>query len=380
MKGRGRVYLDFAAATPLSARAERAYVRALKLYGNPSAPHAEGRAARTAIELARIQIARSLTVRAEELIFTSGGTESNNLAILGTPKGHCITSALEHSSVRQAFKIREEHGSRVSVIKSDAFGSIAPEDVVRALRPHTVLVSLHHVQGECGVVQRIGDIARAVKKVNPKIIVHVDAAQSPLWVEAGPHALHADLVSYDAQKVGGPKGVGVLYRNFDVPLRSVYGGGTQERSLRPGTENTPALVAAGVAFVDAATGRKVRTQKVSALRDDFVSAVLERIPGARLLGSTKRRVANNAFFVIPDCDGDYLAVLLDTHGIAVTPRSACLGSGGALSETAFELTRDESLARATLRVTLGPSVTKSDLTRALKVLESVYRLAQRQHA
>lgn len=377
MKGKRRVYLDFAASTPLSARAARAYTRALSLYGNPSAPHAEGRAARDAIELARSHIARSLAVKAEELICTAGGTESNNLAILGTPKGHCVTTALEHSSVKQAFKIREEQGSRVTVVKSAASGLVSPEDIVRALRPNTVLVSLHHVQGECGVVQRVADIARAVKKVNSRIIVHVDAAQSPLWLEAGPHALHADLVTYDAHKVGGPKGVGILYRDFAVPLKPVLGGGTQERSLRPGTENTPALVAAGVAFTDAAVGRKARVQKVSALRDEFVREVRARIPGAVLLGSEKRRVANNAFFAIPGVDGDYLAVLLDTHGVAVTPRSACLGSGGVLSETAFELTRDESLARSTTRFTLGPACSRSDLEQAVKALVLVYPLALR---
>lgn len=371
------MYLDVAAATPLTARAARAYARALSLYGNPSAPHEEGRAARTAIEYARSQIARTLAVKAEELIFTSGGTESNTLAILGTPKGHCVTTSLEHSSVKQAFRIREEHGSRVSVVKADRQGSVSVDDVLRALRPNTVLLSLHHVQGECGVVQRVADIARAVKKVRPQIIVHVDASQSPLWLDAGPHTLQADLVTYDAQKVGGPKGVGILYRNFAVPLTAVMGGGTQERSLRPGTENTPAIVAAGVAFEDACKGRKERARRVSALRDECVREVRARIPDAVLLGADKRRVANNAFFALPGVDGDYLAVLLDTHGVAVTPRSACLGSGGALSETAFELTRDESLAESTLRMTLGPTTTRSDITRAVKVLSTVYPLARR---
>lgn len=331
--------------------------------------------AREAIEEARAQIARSLAVKAEELIFTSGGTEANNLAILGTPKGHCVTTTLEHSSITHSFKLKEGQGSRVTYIKPDQEGIVSPDDVVRALRPNTTLVSVHHVQGECGVVQRISDIARAVKKVHPKIIVHVDAAQSPLWLEAGPHTLGADLVSYDAQKVGGPKGVGVLYRDFSVPLAPTMGGGTQERSLRPGTENTAAIVAAGVAFEDAAKDRKKRAQKVRGLRDLLLREIVRVVPDARVIGSLKRRVANNLFLTIPGVDGDYLAVLMDTYGVAVTPRSACLGSGGALSETAFVLTGDESLARSTIRFTLGPNLLTSDVHRAAAALAFALKFA-----
>lgn len=375
MKRTKRLYLDFAAATPLAAPVARAYVRALELYGNPSAPHAEGRAAREAIEGARSVIARSLGVQAHELVFTSGGTESSNLAILGTPKGHCVTTSLEHSSVKNAFRLREEHGSRVTTVRPDADGLVSVQSVVQAVRPTTVLVSIHHVQGECGVVQRIRDISQAVKVAHPHVLVHVDAAQSPLWLDAGPHVLGADLVTYDAHKLCGPRGVGVLYRNQSVSLKPLFGGGGQERSLRPGTEHTAAIVAAGVAFTHALTGRKERARRVSALRDRLVREVHARIPSAIVLGSTKRRVANNVFVALPGVDGDYLSVLLDTHGVAVTPRTACLGTGGA-SETAFQLTGDESLAKSTVRMTLGPSVTATDVTRAARTLAKLYPLAR----
>lgn len=376
MKRPRRSYLDFAAATPLSPRVVRAYTKALGLYGNASAPHAEGRAARTAFEDARAGIAKTFAVKAEELLVTSGGTESNAIAILGTPKGHCVTTTIEHSSVTKSFKKREENGSRVTYVKPKADGLVSVEDIVAALRPNTVLVSVHHVQSETGTVQRISDIGREIKKINPKIIFHVDAAQSPLWLEAGPHALQADLVTYDAQKVGGPKGVGLLYRNFDVPLTAIMGGGTQERSLRPGTENVPALVAAHVAFVDAKEGRKARAIKIAALRDELMRRILEAVPDSRVLGSLTRRVANNLFLAIPGVDADYLAVLMDTHGVAVTPRSACLGSGGAISETAYALTHDESLAASTIRFSLGPSTTKADIVQAAQVLKTVLQLSK----
>lgn len=369
MKSR-RTYLDFAAATPLPSGVVRAYTKALSLYGNPSAPHKEGREAREAIEEARARIAHTLTVKAEELLFTSGGTESNTLAVLGTPRGHCVTTTLEHSSLRASFKKREELGSRVTYVKPAADGLVSVESIVSALRPNTVFVSVHHVQSECGVVQRVLDISRAIKKVNSKIIFHVDAAQSPLWVEAGPHAIGADLVTYDAQKVGGPKGVGLLYRNFDIPLTPILGGGTQERSIRPGTENTPAIVAAAVAFQEAHKGRRARAEKVKVLRNELMRQCTELVPEALVLGTMKQRVANNLFLALPEVDGDYLAVLMDTYGVAVTPRSACLGTGGAISETAYALTNDESLAASTIRFTLGPSTKSSDIQHAVRALKA----------
>ncbi len=362
-----RIYLDFAAATPLSTRAKSAYVRALELFGNPSAPHAEGRAAREAIDLAREKIAQSVRVKAEELVITSGGTEANNIAVLGTEWNHAVTTVLEHSSVLKAFQIAERQGRSVTYVM--------PDEILKAVTKDTGLVSVHHVQSELGTVQPVNEIGLALKRFNKKIIFHIDAAQSPMWLDASPHTLRADLVSYDAQKVMGPKGVGILYRNFDVALRPPFGGGTQERGIRPGTENTPAIVAAGVAFEEAAKGRRERTKKVTALREYLIQNILEVIPEAHILGSRKRRVANNVFVAIPGADGDYLAVLLDREGIALTPRSACLGSGGALSEAALAVTGDPDLARGTIRFSLGPSTLKSDLDRAIRALTKVLPLA-----
>lgn len=372
-----RTYLDFGASQPLLPRVLRAYTRVLALYGNPSAPHEEGRRSREALEDARVRIARTLAVKPEELVCTGSGTEANALAILGTKRGHCVTTAIEHSSSKKSFRIKEEHGSRVTYVKPDALGLVSVESVLAALRPQTVLVSLHHTESESGVVQRVRDIALAVKKVNPHTIVHVDASQSPLWFDAGPHALGADLVTYDAQKVGGPKGVGILYRDFSVPLTPIMGGGTQERSLRPGTENVPAIVAAAAAFEEAAKGRRVRAERVRRLRDELWRRVQAAVPEARVLGSLKRRAPNNLFLAIPGVDGDYLAVLMDAEGVAVTPRSACLGSGGAVSETAFLLTNDESLAASTIRFTLGPTTRMQDIVHAARALEKVLPLAQR---
>lgn len=361
----------------MSAKAERAFVKALRLFGNPSAPHAEGREARAAVEDARAAIALAFRVKADDLIFTSGGTESNTIAVLGTPKGHAITTSIEHATIREAFRLRATHGSKTTFIRPDATGRVNADDIVQALRPNTVLVSVHHVHGECGVVQRIADIADAVRRTHPSVIIHTDASQSPLWLDAGPHTLRADLVTYDAQKVGGPKGAGILYAPRGTPLSPVFGGGSQERGIRPGTENTAAIVAAGVAFTEAVAGRVDRARTTIILRDYLADRLRAAVPNARIIGSMKHRVANNVLVAIPGVDADYLTVLLDTHGIAVTPRSACLGSVSAASHVAEELTGDDDLARSTIRFSLHQGSTKAELDRAVRALITVLPLATR---
>lgn len=369
-----RVYLDYAAATPLSPASAVAYTRALKLFGNASAAHAEGRAAKDALTGARIQIARTLAVKPDELVFTSGGTEANNIAIMGTEWQHAVTSTIEHSSVLQAFALMEERGRTVTYVAPQADGIVRTADILAALTPETGLVSLHHVNSESGVIQPVAELGLELRK-RKNIVFHVDAAQSPLWLDAGPHTLRADLVSYDAQKVMGPKGVGLLYRDFSVPLTAVTGGGSQERGIRPGTENVPAAVGAATAFVDAAKGRKARAAKVATLRDYLAASLQKHIPEIVILGSMKRRVPNNLFITIPGADGDYLAVVMDKAGVAVSPRSACVGTGAGHSHVALALTGDMARAKGTLRFTLGPATTKADLALAVKALVKSVRIA-----
>jgi cysteine desulfurase len=378
-KSKKRVYLDYASGAPLSAKALRAYSRALTLFGNASSAHTEGRAAHDALQEARTTIARSLGTKPDELIFTSGGTEANALAIWGHLYAllrdgknfsdfHVITTTIEHSSILNSFKRLEFDGVGVTYVAPDKNGIVPAEDILKAVRPNTVLVSMAHVNSELGTVQRIAEIGAELRKLPNPPTFHVDAAQSPLYLDAGPHVLRADMVSYDAQKVLGPKGVGILYRNFSVPLMSLYGGGTQERSVRPGTENVPAVVAAAVAFADAAEERKERAEKVRALRDSLVELLTKEVPEAEVLGSLKHRIANNLFITIPGADGDYLTVLMDREGVAISPRSACIGSGGGYSEVALELTGDKRKAAGTIRFSLGPTTTGAELRHAVKAL------------
>jgi cysteine desulfurase len=391
-----RVYLDFASATPVLPRVARAIAHAeIAYYGNPSAPHEEGRRAYEAISRSREQIARTLAVKADELVFTSGGTEANNLAIRGLIEGvrhkglsykkmHVITTQIEHSSITEPLRSLEKEGLRVSWLQPDQKGLITPDKVVAELLPETLLITLAHVNGEVGVIQPMSEIHHAVrgnkrktaaflKKHFPETtfpVLHADCAQSPLYLDAGPHTLKADLVTYDAQKIMGPKGVGVLYRDFSIPLVSLTHGGTQERGLRPGTENAPLIVGAGIAFEYAHDGRGARKENVALLRDILIKRVLQEVPEARLVGHTKKRIANNAYFAIPGVDGDYLAVLMDERGVSVTPRSACIGTGGNRSEVVFAITQDDSLARGTIRFSLGPQTTHRHIEKAVSALKS----------
>lgn len=398
-----RIYLDFASATPVDPRAARAVYYALEdAYGNPSAAHAEGRKAAELLSRSRATIAESFSVKPEELVFTSGGTESNNIAIQGLvralhargvsyKKMHAVTSSVEHSSVLEAFKTLEAAGVRVTYVNPPFDGVLTPDAIIDALTPETVLVSLAHVNSETGVTLPLSDIARAVqryrerglsplKKEIPECafpVLHADAAQSPLYLESSPHALRAELVSYDAQKVMGPKGVGVLYRDFSVPLAPVSGGGTQERGLRPGTENVPGIAGAAVAFKLAKEERHTRVQRMTELRDYLIREVAQSVPEARLIGHPRRRVANNALFSVSGVDGDYLAVLMDAEGVSVTPRSACTGSSAGHSHVVLSLTGDMELARGTVRFSLGPGVGEAEINMAVRALRASLAVARR---
>ncbi|MDE2078762.1 MAG: cysteine desulfurase [Patescibacteria group bacterium] len=407
-----RVYLDHASSTPVDPRVARAVLRAMAEFpGNPSAPHEEGRRASGALFASRVSIARSLSIKPEELVFTSGGTEANNIAIRGLVEGlrtrgaayaglHIVSTAIEHSSVMKTLAALEREGVSVTYVGPGADGIVRAEDVVRAIRPETALVTLAHVNSELGTVQPIAEIATmiyhsarkrgasdaadvrdatsALSRFAPECrfpVIHADAAQSPLYLDASPHFLKADLVSYDAQKMRGPKGVGVLYRDFSVPLAPLYGGGTQERSLRPGTENVPAIVGAALAFTLAKEGRAARTAAVAAVRDFLVERIEAEIPAAKLIGHRTRRIANNAHFIIPGVSGDYLAVLMDKEGVAVTPRSACVGSGEAFSHVVLAVTHDKDEAKETIRFSLGPETSRRDALRAVAALKKSIAVA-----
>jgi len=390
-----RIYMDFAAATPLDEGVFAEMKRGFNAYGNPSAPHAEGRYAKELLEEARTRIARTLSVKSHNLIFTGSGTESNNLAISGVLEAlvkrgmkpedmHVVASSFEHPSLEEVLQYWERRGVAISFVQPTEEGRITPEAVKKCIRPETVLVSIVAVQSEIGQIQPLKDIARMLEEVrvartqtaqkfSPESffpIFHSDACQSPLFLDLSPDRLGVDCATYDAQKIMGPKGVGLLYKHSAVPLVPLIRGGKQERGFRPGTENVAGALGMAHAFEHAHSGRDERVKKVSALRDYCVSLLTSELPHIEINGGMNHRIANNINISIPGADGDYLAVLMDKEGVAVSPRSACIASDTP-SRAVSVLGKSDTQARGTLRFTFGPNVKKKEVEEAVSALKRV---------
>ncbi len=382
---RRRVYLDHAAATPLLPAVARAMhaVEAVH-FANPSAIHAEGVAARKVVDGARAKLARLLAVREPGIVFTGSGTESNNLAIIGTVQARhqagvaytdmeVVTTAIEHPSVTRAMEYLETLGVKVLRVPVSELGHITYEKFVAALTPKTVLVSFAYVNSEVGVVQRVSKLARAAaeaaKRWSTSIVVHVDAAQAPLWLPCQLDRLHVDLMSLDAGKCGGPKGVGVVAMRHGVTLAPVLFGGPQEGGLRPATENVSGIVGGVVALMAAQEGYKARAIKVTALRDEFMAALLQ-INCVVINGDRESRVANNVNISIPGLDSEFAVICLDEAGIACSTKSACSGAGGGGSHVVKAITGDAARATSTIRFTLGPNTTEAEIKKTVSVLKT----------
>ena len=385
--------MDFAAATPMHVDVKKEVIKGLSIYGNPSSPHEEGRRARSLIELARERIARVLLVKADSLFFTSSGTEGNNLAISGVvsaliEKGakpndlHIITSGFEHPSLNGPVSSLIKKGVQVSFACPDIDGIITADEIKKHIKKETILVSIVAVQSEIGMIQPLKEIRRALDLFREKReqvgqvyfpetdfpIFHTDASASSMFLDLSPERLGVDLATYDGQKIMGPKGVGVLYKDSSVTLSSLIKGGKQERGIRPGTENTPGILGLAKAFEISKKGREDRVKKVEAVRDYLKNLLEKEITHIEVNGGMKNRIANNLNVSIPNGDGDYLSVLMDKSGVAVSPRSSCIASGSA--STAVEsLGKDKNLTKGTIRFSLSPSVTKKDAKVAVFALK-----------
>ena len=384
---KARVYLDYAAATPLSAKALAAMKPHLKeIYGNPSAVHAEGVAARQAVESAREQIARTLQVKPEYLTFTSGGTEANNLAIRGAVSAlrasgrelsdmQVVTTKIEHPSVLKTAEALQRDGVDVQYAAVNEVGQVDIEKLRALLNKKTVLFSVAFANSEIGTIQKLRAIKKVLEEAERKygttIYFHVDAAQALLWLPCQLEWLQADLVSLDVGKCNGPKGVGILMRSRRVKLcSSVYGGG-QESGLRPGTENVAGVIGASVALEEAQLYFKKRAEKVAAVRDAGIKHLIETIPSLVLNGPIgEERLVNNINISIPGLDTEFATIVLDKHGFAVSTKSACAGAGGGESIVVKEISGDPARSRSTLRLSLSPEISLKDIERLTTVLQS----------
>ena len=381
-----RVYLDYAAATPLSREAKAAMLPYLTdSFANPNAIHREGQTARNAVEAARDSIAHTFEIRPEFITFTSGGTEANNLAIRGAvmavrrenqPLGELevITLKTEHPATQKTVAALKKRGVSVQYAPVDDVGLIKIEAFQKLLSEKTVLVSVAYTNSEIGVIQKLHALRKAIRQAEEKfgttILLHVDAAQAPLWLKCQFDALKADLVSFDASKCNGPKGVGLLLRSRRVELVPVTYGGGQENGLRPGTENVAGAVGAAVAFQEAQKNWKRRTVAVAAVRDAAIEHIHSELPQVILNGPVgEQRQANNINISIPGLDTEFATVVLDKHGFAVSTKSACAGAGGGESTVVREISNDPARATSTLRISLSPDTKLKDLERLTAVLK-----------
>jgi cysteine desulfurase len=353
-------YFDHNATTPVAPEVLEAAVECLgQVYGNASSIHHFGQAAKRELEAARRQVAALIHANPAEVVFTSGGTEADNLAILGVVRGsrraksHVITSAIEHPAVLASSAQLEREGVAVTRVPVGADGTVDPEDIRRALKPETALVSIMHANNELGTVQPIAAIARITREAG--VPLHVDGVQALGKIAVDVEALGVDLYSMSGHKLYAPKGVGALYVRKGTKLAPTAFGGHHERDRRPGTENVPGIAALGAAAALAGRTLTAETERLAPLRDRFEAHVLDRISGTGINGGRADRTPNTSNIYFDGVDGEAMVIALDLRGFAVSTGSAC--SSGAITPshvlTALGLTADR--ARSSLRFSLGRS-------------------------
>ncbi len=371
-----RVYLDYNATTPVEAEV----LGAMQPYfsgdfGNASSIHTFGQKARAAVETAREQVAALLGARPQEIIFTSGGTESDNHAIFGiaassstspASRPHVITTLVEHEAVLNACQALEKRGVDVTYLSVDQDGLVDLEDLRRALRPETVLITIMHANNELGTVQPLEEIGRIAKEAD--VYFHTDAVQSAGKIPVDVNQLQVDLLSLSGHKLYAPKGIGALYVRGGTRVRQLLYGGHHQRGFRPGTENVAGIVGFGKAAEIARASLAHDARRLSALRDQLEHGLLHRVPHSRINAGRAPRTPNTTNLVFPGIEGEALLIALDLKGLACSTGAAC--SSGAVEPshvlTAIGMPPEE--ARASLRFSLGRHTTQADIDFAMQVV------------
>lgn len=378
------IYLDYSATTPVDARVVHAMTPYFSAsFGNPSSVHRYGQVAEAAIDSARETVASVLNCKPEEIVFTSCGSESDNLAIRGaayamrekTGAKWILAARTEHPAVTKTLLHLEKYeGFLIEWLDVDEHGMIPPEVVSKAICDNTAVVSVMYANNEIGTINPIKEIAAICKA--KEILFHTDAVQAAAYLPLDVQALGVDMMSLGAHKFYGPKGVGALYVRKGTPLISYLTGGGQEFSLRAGTQNVPYIVGFAEALRLTHEERDQRVMHVKPLRDQLIGTVLETIPDSRLTGHLEARLPHHASFAFKDVDGNLLLTLLDAAGFACSSGSACKTGNPEPSEVmnAIGLSRDWGLG--SLRVTLGVQTTSADVDSFLKVLPGLVEKAR----
>ena len=373
---RRRVYLDHAATTPVDPRVVDAMLPYFtEEYGNPSSIHTFGQRAEFALETSRQTAADVLSCSAKEVVFTSGGSESDNLAIRGIAlaareqrnANHILTTKIEHPAVTKTVEqLSAISGFDVEYLPVDQFGLVEPAEVEQRLREDTALVSIMYANNEVGTINPIADIGAICQRNN--VPFHTDAVQAAAYLPIDVNHLHVDALSIGAHKLYGPKGIGALYLRAGTPIVPALTGGSQEFGLRAGTSNIPYIVGLAEAMRLALEEREIRNQGMSPLRTQLIGQILASIPETELTGHPNQRMPNHTSFVFKGVDGNALIAALDMEGFACSSGSACKTGDPEPSMVLTTLGYDREMALGSLRVTLGSHTTQQDVEAFLAAL------------
>lgn len=373
------IYMDHSATTPVRPEVLDAMLPYFTAdFGNPSSIYTIGQEARKAVDDARERIARILGARMSEIVFTSGGTESDNAALKGAafamrPLGnHIITTTIEHHAVLHTCYQLEQLGFDVTYIPVDEHGLVDPQDIVEAIRDETILVSVMMANNEIGTIEPIAEITRKVKEEakrrNRTILMHTDAVQAAGFLDIDARALGVDLLSLSAHKIYGPKGVGLLYIRRGTPFEEQNAGGGQERQRRSGTENVPGIVGFGEALHLAVSERAETSARCLRLREKLTQGIFETIDHVRLNGHPEHRLPNNVNISFAGVEGEPVLLGLDFAGVCASSGSACSSASLEPSHVLLAIGLTAEMAQGSLRITLGRDNTEDDVDYLLSVL------------
>ncbi len=371
-----KVYLDYVATTPVLPEVLEAMLPYFwEVYGNPQSLHSWGDEAREAIEKAREQVAGLVGGSPEEIVFTSSGSEANNLAVKGLAQGqiekgkHIIVSAVEHFSVLHAVRTLEKAGFELTVVPVDKYGLVDPDEVARNIRKDTILVSVMHANGEVGTIQAIAEISKRVREAG--VLLHTDAVASTGNIPVNVNELGVDALSLAANQFYGPKGAAALWVRKRIRLIPLMDGGVQEGGRRPGTENVPAIVGLGKAAELAIRDMPSRMEKLSQLRDKLINGLLTAIDHTILTGHPTQRLPHHASFCVEFIEGEAMLLLLNIQGIAVSSGSACTSRALKASHVLIAMGIPHEIAQGSLLFSLGVDNNEADIDYVVEKLPPI---------
>lgn len=370
------IYLDNAATTPTDPEVVKAMNPFFaERYGNPSTLYSMGREIRAVVDEARERVAIGIGAQRDEIIFTSGGTESNNFAIHGilsalSSKGnHIVTTKIEHHAILEPCHYLEKRGVNITYLPVDGDGMVDPDDVKKAIRNDTVLVTIMTANNEIGVIQPIQEISKITKEKD--VAFHTDAIQAVGAICVDVQKMGCDLLSISGHKLYGPKGIGALYARKGTRIHPFIRGGTQERNRRAGTENTPGIVGLAKAIELAAENFEEKNNKISKLRDKLIDGLFEKIDGIRLNGHREKRLPNNVNICIRGVEGESILLFLDMQGICVSSGSACTSGSLEPSHVLLGIGVPQEVAHGSVRFSLGKDTTGNEIDKILEVLPPI---------